>query len=143
MVFIEVQGSNPRDDIGGFLKGLRRICDTHNILLGFDEIITGGRLSISGGKDYFGITPDIATCGKIFGGGLPIGLLAGKDEVMDCVRSGDPVFLGGTFSAKSLVAGMSALKLLRSSTAIYESLAFNANKIVMQVNSFCEAEVPE
>ena len=143
MVFIEpVQGSNPRDDIGGFLKGLRRICDTHNILLGFDEIITGGRLSISGGKDYFGITPDIATYGKIFGGGLPIGLLAGKDEVMDCVRSGDPVFLGGTFSANplSLVAGMSALKLLRSSTAIYESLAFNANKIVMQVNSFCEAE---
>ena len=143
MVFIEpVQGSNPRSDISSFLKGLRRICDTHNILLGFDEIITGGRLGVSGGKDYFGVTPDIATYGKIYGGGLPIGLLAGKDEVMDCVRSGDPVFLGGTFSANplSLVAGMSALKLLKSSSSIYESLAANANKIVMQVNDFCAAE---
>lgn len=143
MVFIEpVQGSNPRSDIGSFLRGLRQICDTHNILLGFDEIITGGRLSISGGKDYFSVTPDIATYGKIYGGGLPLGFLAGKDEVMDCVRSDDPVFLGGTFSANplSLVAGISALKQLKSNSSIYNSLAAKADKIITQVNGFCAAE---
>jgi glutamate-1-semialdehyde 2,1-aminomutase len=141
MVFVEpVQGSNPRDDIKYFLKKLRSTCDKNKVLLGFDEIITGGRLSIAGSKPIFDVTPDIATYGKIYGGGLPIGLVAGKEEVMSCIRSIEPVFLGGTFSGNplSLAAGKAMLTQLDENPDIFTRLEKSAEVFVSDVNHFAE-----
>ncbi len=142
MVFIEpVQGSNPQEDIGPFLQKLRSVCSEQNILLGFDEIITGGRLSLAGGKDFFNVSPDISTYGKIYGGGLPLGLVAGTDTVMNCIRAKNPVFLGGTFSANplSLAAGATTLSILKSEPEIYETLDNAGTRIADELNDFCLA----
>ncbi len=141
MVFVEpVQGSNPRGDIKYFLQELRAVCDKNEVLLGFDEIITGGRLSIAGSKPIFGVTPDLATYGKIYGGGLPIGLVAGKEEVMSCIRSKEPVFLGGTYSANplSLAAGKAMLTQLNENPDIFTRLEKSAEVFVSDINHFAE-----
>jgi glutamate-1-semialdehyde 2,1-aminomutase len=142
MVFVEpTQGSNPRGDIKDFLFGLRKVCTENHVLLGFDEIITGGRLALGGGKTYFGIDPDIATFGKIYGGGLPLGLTAGTTEVMSCIRSENPVFLGGTFSANpiSLAAGLCAIEQLSERPEIYIELSRRASDFIAEINDFAQA----
>ena len=139
MVFVEpVQGSNPRSDVKDFLLSLRKVCTENQLLLGFDEIITGVRLSLGGGKTYFGIDPDIATFGKIYGGGLPFGLTAGTTEVMSCVRSENPVFLGGTFSANpiSLATGLRAIEQLNGTPEIYTELSRRASDFIAEINDF-------
>ena len=139
MVFVEpVQGSNPRSDVKDFLLSLRKVCTENQLLLGFDEIITGGRLALGGGKTYFGIDPDIATFGKIYGGGLPFGLTAGTTEVMSCVRSENPVFLGGTFSANpiSLATGLRAIEQLNGTPEIYTELSRRASDFIAEINDF-------
>jgi glutamate-1-semialdehyde 2,1-aminomutase len=102
-----------------FLKGLKEICTKKNALLLFDEIITGFRLAPGGAQQYFGILPDITLLGKIMGGGLPIGAIAGSREIMEHM---DPTlyerpkfsFHGGTFCANPVVmtAGLATLKKL-------------------------------
>lgn len=78
MVLIEPsQGSNPRDDMKKFLLELRIFCTKNDILLGFDEIITGFRIAFGGAQEYYGIEADISTYGKTVGGGFPIGVVAG------------------------------------------------------------------
>jgi glutamate-1-semialdehyde 2,1-aminomutase len=98
-VIIEpVQGSNPRSDIGQFLQKLRDYCSEMGVLLIFDEIMTGFRLSAIGGAGIFNIRPDIVTYGKVLGGGFPIGVVGAKTEIMKTKN----VFYGGTFSANPL-----------------------------------------
>ena len=87
------QGSNPRTDIGEFLKILRKRCDELNIVLIFDEIMSGFRIAKGGGQEFFSIRPDLITYGKVLGGGFPIGCLGGKYEIMKT----DNVFFGGPF----------------------------------------------
>ena len=70
---------------GGFLQGLRTLCDAHGSLLIFDEVITGFRLSASGAQGYFGVRPDLTTFGKIIGGGMPVGAYGGRRDVMQAV----------------------------------------------------------
>jgi len=110
------------------------------VLLGFDEIITGGRLSIADSKPIFGVTPDLATYGKIYGGRLPIGLVAGKEEMMSCIRSREPVFHGGTYSANplSLAAGKAMLTHLSDNTDIFGLLEKSAEAFVSDINQFTE-----
>ena len=103
------QGSNPRTDIGEFLKNLRKRCDELNIVLIFDEIMSGFRISKGGGQEFFSIRPDLITYGKVLGGGFPIGCLGGKYEIMKT----DNVFFGGTFSANPL-SMYSAKNILKS-----------------------------
>jgi glutamate-1-semialdehyde 2,1-aminomutase len=114
-----VQGSNPRVDIVNFLSELRDVCTKYNILLVFDEIITGFRLGISGATQFFGINPDIATYGKILGGGLPIGLVAFTREVANITynNASKTMLTGGTFSANPLVcaAASKTINILRDS----------------------------
>src|SRR5699024_7387087 len=69
----------------GFLEGLRKLCDKENIILIFDEVMTGFRLSRGGAQEYYGIEADLTTYGKIIGGGLPVGAFGGKQEIMDQV----------------------------------------------------------
>ena len=101
-----VQGSNPRSDIKEFLHKLRDNCNSKGVLLIFDEVMTGFRLSEKGGAGIFDIRPDIVTYGKALGGGFPIGVVGGKPEVMQTKG----VFYGGTFSANPL--SMYAAKLM-------------------------------
>tara|TARA_Y100000591_G_scaffold68903_1_gene57109 strand:- start:3336 stop:4466 length:1131 start_codon:yes stop_codon:yes gene_type:complete len=106
-VIIEpVQGSNPRSDIKEFLHKLREHCAKKNILLIFDEVMTGFRLSAKGGAGVFGVMPDIVTYGKVLGGGFPIGAVGARPEI---IKTGN-VFYGGTFSANPL--SMYAAKLV-------------------------------
>lgn len=98
----------------GFLKFLRGITEENDIILIFDEVITGFRLSKGGAQEYFGITPDLVTFGKILGGGFPIGAIAGKKEYMEQFAPNGPVYQAGTFSGNpmSINGGITALKIL-------------------------------
>ena len=93
-----VQGSNPRSDIKQFLQKLRDRCTKTGVLLIFDEIMTGFRLSAKGGAGVFDVRPDMVTYGKDLGGGCPLGAVGCKTEIMKTKN----VFYGGTFSANPL-----------------------------------------
>lgn len=67
----------------GFLEGLRKLCDEYGALLIFDEVITGFRLAFGGAAEYFGVTPDLVTYGKIIGAGMPVGAYGGRREIME------------------------------------------------------------
>ncbi len=150
MVIIEPsQGSNPRDDVGEFLRELRRVTAKHGILLCFDEIITGFRVALGGGQEYYGVEADMATYGKTLGGGLPIGLVAGRKEVMNVVKGNGgekPVFMGGTFSANPLVMHIAKTVLqylIENKETIYTCLNENGRYLRNTINEFCVAnQVP-
>lgn len=102
-----------------FLKGLRELTRTYNTVLIFDEVITGFRLGLSGAQGYFGVTPDLTTLGKIIGGGLPIGAVAGKRDIMDNLTPAGKVFNAGTFNANPLTmsAGVATIEVLETTNA--------------------------
>ncbi len=102
-----------------YLKGLRELADREGILLAFDEIITGFRLSLGGAQEYYGVKPDLATFGKIPGGGLPLGMVCGRREILSLAdpskKDGFVSIGGGTFSENpmSMTAGRATVKYLR------------------------------
>ncbi len=98
----------------GFLKFLREITSEAGALLIFDEVITGFRLSLGGAQEYYGVVPDVATLGKIAGGGLPIGILAGREELMQNLSPLGRVYQAGTFNGNpmSMAAGLAAVGVL-------------------------------
>lgn len=98
----------------GFLKFVRKATEQFGVLLIFDEVITGFRVSCGGSQEYFGIKPDIVTFGKILGGGFPIGAYAGKKEIMELIAPNGPVYQAGTFAGNpiSIQAGLSTLRRL-------------------------------
>ena len=101
----------PKED---YLKFLRRITAENDIILIFDEVITGFRIAEGGAQEYFGIKPDLVTFGKILGGGFPIGALAGKKELMEMLAPSGNVYQAGTFNGNpiSITAGLATLKHL-------------------------------
>ncbi|CUU05960.1 glutamate-1-semialdehyde 2,1-aminomutase [Candidatus Kryptobacter tengchongensis] len=101
----------PKD---GFLEKLRQICDRENILLVFDEVITGFRLAPGGAQEYFGVKADLTTLGKIIGGGFPVGAYGGRKEIMELVAPSGPVYQAGTLSGNpiAMTAGYTTLKIL-------------------------------
>jgi glutamate-1-semialdehyde 2,1-aminomutase len=107
----------------GFLEGLREVTLEHDIVLIFDEVITGFRLSYGGAQGMFGVKPDLTCLGKIIGGGLPVGAYGGKREIMEKVSPLGPVYQAGTLSGNPLAmtAGIETLKLL-SEHNFYEDL---------------------
>lgn len=98
-----------------FLKNLREITEKYNIVLIFDEVITGFRLALGGAQEYYGITPDLTTLGKIMGGGLPMAAVVGKKEIMNTFAPSGKVYQAGTFSGNplSVTASLATLKFLR------------------------------
>jgi glutamate-1-semialdehyde 2,1-aminomutase len=93
----------------GFLRALRRICDDNDIVLVFDEVVTGFRLAPGGGQDYFGVTPDLATYGKVVGGSGPLSCVAGRAEIVDLAdpaRKGqmDFAYFNGTLHGNPVAA---------------------------------------
>ena len=152
-----VQSSNPRMDQGDFLKELLNVCRESDVLFLMDEVITGFRMAYGGAQEVFDITPDIATYGKILGGGLPIGAVAGRADIMEVFSrrpsaeetSGDePVvrsFAAGTFSGNpmTMAAGYAAIRYLRDHPESYRYLAEQSARLVTEVNEFCMAqEIP-
>jgi glutamate-1-semialdehyde 2,1-aminomutase len=111
-----------------FLQGLREYCNRTGALLVYDEVVTGFRLGLSGAQGRFGVNPDVTVLGKIIGGGLPIGAVCGREEIMERMDhtkySGpDYAYHGGTFSANalSLAAGLAAINVLEH-TSVYEHI---------------------
>jgi len=94
-----------------FLNLLRTTCTEHGSLLFFDEVISGFRVAFAGAAQYYGITPDIVTYGKIIGGGMPVGAYGAKREIMSCVAPDGPVYQAGTLSGNpvAMAAGIAQL----------------------------------
>jgi len=115
----------------GFLQGLRKICDEHNIILIFDEVMTGFRLSQGGAQELYNVTPDITALGKIIGGGLPVGAYGGKKEIMDYVSPSGPIYQAGTLSGNpvAMAAGLATLKYLHEHPEIYRQLDETSEKL--------------
>ena len=107
----------------GFLEGLRTVCDDHGIVLIFDEVMTGFRVSFGGAQQLYGITPDLTCLGKVIGGGLPVGAYGGKLEIMEKIAPIGPIYQAGTLSGNPLAmtAGIETLKILAKATT-YKTL---------------------
>ena len=95
-----------------YLQEIRKITLENDVLLIFDEIITGFRLSYGGAQEYYNVKPDLTTLGKVAGGGLPIGIFGGRKEIMECISPSGNVYQAGTFSGNplSLIAGYTTVK---------------------------------
>ncbi|MDR3102201.1 MAG: glutamate-1-semialdehyde 2,1-aminomutase [Methanocalculaceae archaeon] len=108
----------------GYLAAVREITTAHDVLLIFDEVITGYRIGIGGAQVKFGIKPDLTTLGKIVGGGLPIGVFGGKREIMEMVSPQGPVYNAGTFNANpaTMAAGIAVSKYLHLHEDMYADL---------------------
>ena len=100
----------------GYLSAVRELTREHDVLLIFDEVITGFRLSLGGAQKYYGIAPDLTTLGKIIGGGFPIGIFGGRKDLIEQVAPSGPVYQAGTFNGSpvSLAAGMATLDVLET-----------------------------
>ncbi len=107
-----------------FLNGIRQLCDTYKSLLIFDEVITGFRLGFGGASEYFNITPDLVTYGKIIGAGMPVGAYGGKKDIMDMIAPNGSVYQAGTLSGNpiAMTAGLTQLKILKENEDIYSNI---------------------
>lgn len=146
-----VQSRRPQLQPFSYLKELREITENNDIALIFDEVITGFRIHQGGAQAYFGVTADIVTYGKIVGGGMPIGVVAGKAKYIDKIDGGqwnfdddtspsmDLIVTGGTFSCHpiSMTAAKAALSYIKEQgQAMYEVLNKKTEKLVMELNQF-------
>lgn len=135
----------------GFIEGLRTICDRKNIVLIFDEVMTGFRLAAGGAQEVLNVKADLVTYGKVIGAGLPVGAFGGKKEIMECISPLGQVYQAGTLSGNPLamIAGFTLLTELKNNPAVYRSLeektkqlksrmlnVFEAGEIPVQINQF-------
>lgn len=118
-----------------FLIALREICTKHNVLLFFDEVISGFRVAFSGAAEYYNIEPDIVSYGKIIGGGLPVGAYGARKEIMAKVAPDGPVYQAGTLSGNPIAmsAGIAQLSIC-AQPGFYENLQSKTEKFVYSIN---------
>ena len=135
--------------VEGFLEGLRTLCDANNILLIFDEVMTGFRLAKGGVQELKGVDADIVCFGKVVGGGLPVGAFAARDEIMNHLAPLGPVYQAGTLSGNPLAmaAGLAMLNAISKDKGLMNRLeektkylhqgiadALNKNNVVHTIN---------
>ena len=113
----------------GFLEGLRAECDRVGALLVFDEVITGFRLGAGGAQERFGVRADITTFGKVIGGGLPIGAVGGRQDIMETLSPLGPVFHAGTLAGNPLATAAGLAVLDHLTPDVYATLAQRAAKL--------------
>ncbi len=120
----------------GYLQGLRKLCDDHKIILIFDEVMTGFRLSLGGAQEMFGVIPDMTTLGKIIGGGLPVGAYGGKKEIMNSVSPIGPIYQAGTLSGNPLAmaAGLAMLRYLKKNPSTYQQINQQTTDLAQQIS---------
>lgn len=138
-----VQGSRPDGDVADFLRELRELCDELEIVLIFDEVLTGFRLAFGGAQERFGLEADITTYGKAVAGGLPIGIVAGRKGLMDSFgdfTSLGGIFFGGTFSGNplSIASGLSTLRYLKTHPDTYSHIDRITERLKDGFNKYCE-----
>lgn len=128
----------------GFLQKLRSLTSELGIVLIFDEVITGFRVSYGGAQQKFGITPDLTCLGKIIGGGLPVGAYGGKREIMSQISPVGPVYQAGTLSGNPLAmaAGAATLKALKE-PGFYEKLDKKAADFAGQLKNLADKYLDE
>jgi glutamate-1-semialdehyde 2,1-aminomutase len=127
----------------GFLEGLRAECDRVGALLVFDEVITGFRLGAGGAQGVYGVRPDLTTFGKVIGGGLPIGAVGGRQDLMETLSPLGAVFHAGTLAGNPLAtaAGLAALGELTDE--VYTTLRHRAGRLSSVLAEACDAaELP-
>ena len=124
----------------GFLEGLRALCDQHQSLLIFDEVMTGFRLALGGAQERLGVSADIVTFGKVIGGGLPVGAFAARSEIMKELAPDGPVYQAGTLSGNPLAmrAGLTTLELLKKNNDLFERLDDKTEKLHKGMKSLLE-----
>lgn len=120
----------------GFLEGVRELTRKSGILLIFDEVMTGFRVSLGGAQEKFNIAPDLTTLGKVIGGGLPVGAYGGRKEIMEMVAPSGPVYQAGTLSGNPLAmaAGVEMLSIL-SEPGTYEKLTEKTEKLTSGISA--------
>ena len=111
----------PKD---GFLQGLRKICDEKNIVLIFDEVMTGFRLALGGAQEKLDVDADLVTYGKVIGAGMPVGAFGGKKHIMEHVAPLGNVYQAGTLSGNpiAMIAGYTLLNELKSNPSLLTEL---------------------
>jgi glutamate-1-semialdehyde 2,1-aminomutase len=109
----------------GFLEALRQMCNENNILLIFDEVMTGFRLARGGAQELLNVNADIVTFGKVIGGGLPVGAFAARAEIMNYLAPLGPVYQAGTLSGNPLAmaAGLAMLNALEQDNSVFQRLS--------------------
>ncbi len=115
----------------GFLEGLRELCDAHDIVLIFDEVMTGFRVAPGGAQERYGVTPDLTCLGKIIGGGLPVGAYGGRREIMEYISPTGPVYQAGTLSGNPLA--------MRAGHAILSKIAEEKDRLYDNLEEYAEA----
>ena len=125
--------------VPGFLEGLRAECDRVGAVLVFDEVITGFRLGLGGAQARYGVTPDLTTFGKVIGGGLPIGAVGGRRELMETLTPLGVVFHAGTLAGNPLAtaAGLAALDTLDDDSYVF--LERQAGRLATVLTGACTA----
>ena len=110
--------------VNGFLQGLRQLCDAHDVLLVFDEVMTGFRLAKGGVQELYGIDADIVCFGKVIGGGLPVGAFAARNEIMNHLAPQGKVYQAGTLSGNPLAmaAGLAMLQAIEGDHNLFKRL---------------------
>jgi len=124
-----------------FLQKLREVTQRVGVPLMFDEVITGFRLALGGAQEFYGVKPDLATYGKLIGGGLPIGAVGCSIEVMDTVLKGDiSLAIAGTFSGNplTLAAGNAVLSHLRKNPQIYKEMEKKGDRLRNGFNEYAK-----
>lgn len=108
----------------GYLELIRKLCDEHNIILIFDEVMTGFRLAPGGAQEKLNVDADLVTYGKVIGGGLPVGAFGGKRKIMEHIAPLGNVYQAGTLSGNPLamIAGFTTLSILKNNPEIYDRL---------------------
>ena len=119
-----------------YLEKIREITEKEKVVLIFDEVISGFRISLGGAQEVFGITPDLTVLGKIIGGGYPVGGFGGKKEIMDLISPVGNVYHAGTLSGNpiSVAAGIETISILKKNTEIYENINTKIENLVNQIN---------
>ncbi|MEM9242753.1 MAG: glutamate-1-semialdehyde 2,1-aminomutase [Pseudomonadota bacterium] len=118
-----------------FLSGLRKLCDTHGSLLIADEVMTGFRVALGGAQEKYNFTPDITTLGKIIGGGMPVGAVGGRREIMNILAPVGPVYQAGTLSGNpvAMAAGLKTLQLISADANFHQRLTEQGEKLIQGI----------
>ncbi len=129
------------EPLPGYLAGLLSICDEHNILLIFDEVITGFRLALGGAQEFYGVTPDLVVFGKAVAGGFPVSVLAGRAKFMESLASGRSIH-AGTLNAHvgGVAAALASLRLLQANDeAAYSQMFTLGSRLMEQLRSLADS----
>ena len=125
-----------------FLQGLKALCEEHNALLIFDEVMSGFRATLTGAQGITEVVPDLVTFGKVIGGGMPVGAFGGRAEIMAHLSPEGPVYQAGTLSGNpvAMAAGLASLKKLKSNPTIYVELGAKAKRLMKGFKAAAQAE---